>query len=81
MTALTIRRLDPKVKESLRLRAARRGHSMEEEARRILTEACGGRALPPANAWEALRRPFQGLGGVEFELPKRSQGREPPDFA
>ena len=33
---LTIRKLDPVVKERLRVRAARHGHSMEEEVRRIL---------------------------------------------
>jgi plasmid stability protein len=41
MATLTIRRLDPAVKERLRVRAAQRGHSMEEEARRILSESCG----------------------------------------
>ncbi len=40
MANLTIRKLEPATKERLRLRAARRGHSMEEEARRILSEAC-----------------------------------------
>ena len=35
---LTIRKLDPAVKERLRVRAARHGRSMEEEVRRILSE-------------------------------------------
>jgi plasmid stability protein len=79
MTSLTIRKLDPAVKERLRLRAARHGHSMEEEARQILSETCGPDE-EPQNAFEALRRPFVGLGGVDLELPERRAGREPPSF-
>jgi len=36
MASITIRRLGDRVKEALRLRAARNGRSMEEEARDIL---------------------------------------------
>lgn len=36
MASLTIRNLDDATKAQLRLQAARHGHSMEEEARRIL---------------------------------------------
>ena len=42
MATLTIRKLDPVVKERLRVRAAQHGHSMKEEARRVLSESCGG---------------------------------------
>ena len=77
MTSLTIRKLDPVVKERLRLRAARHGRSMEEEVRQILSETCGPEDQPQ-NAFEALRRPFAGLGGVELELPDRRPGRDPP---
>lgn len=38
MASLTIRKLDPKVKERLRLQAAQHGHSMEEEACRLLVD-------------------------------------------
>ena len=79
MASLTIRRLDLAVKERLRVRAAQRGHSMEEEARRILGEALTVRA-EPANAFDRLRRHFADIGGVELELPSRSPGREPPSF-
>ncbi len=79
MTSLTIRRLDPAVKERLRLRAARHGRSMEEEARQILSATCGPEDKPQ-NAFEALRRPFAGLGGADLELPDRGPGREPPSF-
>ena len=78
MANLTIRKLDPAVKERLRVRAARRGHSMEEEARQILSESL---AEEPTNAFDRLRRHFATLGGVELELPPRRPGREPPSFA
>ena len=39
MTQITIRRLDPVVIEGLKKRAAGAGRSMEEEARKILSEA------------------------------------------
>jgi plasmid stability protein len=49
MASLTIRKLDASVQENLRRRAARHARSMEEEARRILSETCApGRE--PTNA-------------------------------
>jgi antitoxin FitA len=79
VTILTVRKLDPALKERLRLRAARHGRSMEEEVRQILSAACEPEDLP-RNAFEALRRPFAGIGGVDLELPERRLGREPPRF-
>jgi plasmid stability protein len=79
MANLTIRKLDPNVKERLRVRAARHGHSMEEEARRILGESLTTRN-EPTNAFDRLRRHFADIGGVELELPPRLHTREPPTF-
>lgn len=80
MANLTIRKIDPAVKERLRVRAAQHGRSMEEEARRILGEACAAEPPPPKNAYEAIRRHFEPLDGVELELPPRGPWREPPTF-
>src|SRR3954466_14732976 len=77
---LPTRKIAPAVKERLRVRAARQGHSMEEEARRILGEACAAEPPPPRNAYEAIRRHFEPLGGVELELPPRGPWRDPPTF-
>jgi plasmid stability protein len=41
MSTLTIRNVEPAVKEQLRVRAARNGRSMEAELRAILAEAVG----------------------------------------
>lgn len=79
MSNLTIRKLDPAVKERLRVRAAQKGHSMEEEARRILTETCNP-APPPENLADIALRLFGKENGVDLELPARLPGREPPSF-
>ncbi len=78
--SLTIRNLDPALKQRLRVQAARHGHSMEAEARRILSEGIGGEVNTAPNLAEAIRRRFAALGGVELELPLRTPPREPPTF-
>lgn len=79
MATLTIRKLDPDVKNRLRVRAAQHGHSMEEEARRILTEACEAERKTESLV-DVARRLFGSEHGVELELPVREPGREPPSF-
>ena len=82
MTTLTIRNVDPALKEELRVRAARHGRSMEAELRHILKEALGGekqRAEP--NLAEAIRRRFLPLGGAdELEPHPPVPMRDPPRF-
>ncbi|MGH6916729.1 MAG: FitA-like ribbon-helix-helix domain-containing protein [Geminicoccaceae bacterium] len=79
MATLTIRRLDPAVKERLQVRAAERGHSMEEEARRILSESCDGGSRQE-NLADIASRLFGDERGIDLELPPRETGREPPNF-
>ncbi|HSD35540.1 MAG TPA: plasmid stabilization protein [Alphaproteobacteria bacterium] len=81
MASITIRKLDDRVKARLRLRAARHGRSMEEEAREILTAAASEKIEQPRNLAEAIHRRFARLGGVELELPPRTPVRKPPDFS
>lgn len=78
---LTIRRLDPEVKERLRQRAARHGRSMEAEVREILKQALAARPETGEELYAAIRRRFAPLGGVELDLPPREPGRTPPDFS
>jgi len=81
MSSITIRNLDPAIKERLRVRAAEHGRSMEAEARRILQAAL--HASAPArgrNLFERIQARFAPLGGVDLELPPREPAREPPHF-
>ncbi|AFY17835.1 hypothetical protein [Pseudomonas sp. UW4] len=80
MASITIRNLDDQLKEQLRITAAHNGHSMEEEARLIL-----GRALTTADRAGGLgsriRNRFNAIGGVELDLPKRSEKATAVDFS
>lgn len=82
MATMTIRNLDDDLKTLLRLRAARHGQSMEEEARSILRAALAGRVEDDSGAalYAAIRARVEPLGGVELELPAREPQRDPPDF-
>lgn len=82
MGSITIRNLDPAVKERLRVRAAEHGHSMEAEARRILQTALSRSPRPLApNLYERIRARFAPLGGADdLEIPPRGLEREPARF-
>ena len=79
MASITIRNLDDKVKTQLRLQAAKKGHSMEEEARRILREAVRRKSRSRDLA-SLMRARFGPSNGVDLELPPRESVREPPSF-
>lgn len=66
---LTIRRLPEEVQAMLRERARRAGHSMEAEARAILTTACLG---PAPDGW---------LEGLRARAKARTAGRGQTDSA
>jgi plasmid stability protein len=81
MASITIRNLDESVKRRLRMRAAKHGRSMEEEAREILKIGVATSEREP-NLYESIRALFEPLGGVELpEYPRRKEPiREPPTF-
>jgi len=78
VASITIRKLDEQTKARLRVRAAHRKRSMEDEARNILRAALAEETATPRNLAEAVRRRFRPLGGVELRLPLREPMREPP---
>ena len=78
MASITIRNLDEKTKSRLRVRAAHRKRSMEDEARNILRAALAEEESPSRNLAEAIRRRFRPLGGVDLRPPVREPMREPP---
>jgi plasmid stability protein len=79
MAAITVRNLDDRLKERLRVRAARHGHSMEAEAREILADALTEPG--DANLVRVLRSRFAELGGVDLDLPRRNTPVRAADFS
>ena len=80
MASITIRNLAEETKRRLRLRAAEKGRSMEEEARAAL-ERLYGLQEPTKALGSFIHDLFKEVGGVELELFPRDGLREPPDFS
>ena len=66
--------------ELLRIRAARNGRPMEAEVRAILADAVREPAAG-SNLGQALMTRFGELGGVELDLPPRSDMPRAAEFA
>jgi plasmid stability protein len=80
MTTLTIRNIDPDVKDKLRRTAAAHGRSMEEEVRVILRNAL---AQPEAakGLGSRVHARFAALGGVDLPVPDRGEAPRAADFS
>lgn len=74
MASITIRNLDDDLKRRLRVRAAEKGRSMEEEAREILRVALAP-AGAPRNLGQSIHDRFAALGGVDLLPVQREPGR------
>jgi plasmid stability protein len=80
MAAITVRNLDDRLKERLRVRAARHGRSMESEVRAILVEA----VAEPGDSddlFQSMLDRFGEIGGVELDLPARNTPVRGADFS
>lgn len=79
MANLTIRNIDERVKTGLRMQAARKGLSMEQQAREILQRAVllDEDSAPFA---QRIQRRFAGLLADELPIPARQRVRTPPDW-
>ncbi len=80
MGTLTIRNLEDPLKSRLRLRAAARNRSMEEEARQILRAALQEPSVRTQDLGSRIRARFAGLGAVQLPIDPRQAVREPPAF-
>lgn len=78
--SITIRKLDVKLKQKLRMRAAEHGRSMEEEAREILRSALATAPGSGRRLVESARRRFARAGFVDLKTRPREPMRSPPDF-
>ena len=81
MVSITIRNLDEGTKTRLRVRAAHRNRSMEDEARNILRLALSEDVPTPGNLAKAIGLRFRGLDVSDLHLPAREPIREPPQPA
>lgn len=77
---ITIRNLDGRVKDRLRLRAAENGRSMEAEARSILSDTLAKDIGAQPNLAEAIRRRVAPLGGIDLDEHPAMEIGEPPSF-
>ena len=80
MASITIRNLDDKLKQHLKIRVAQHGRSMEEEARVILRLALAEERAAPQDLGLAIHCRFAPLGGVDLPVAPRELVREPPSF-
>ena len=71
MSTLTIRNVEPAIKDKLRMAAAAHGRSMEEEVRTILRNVLAQPAAP-GGFGDRINARFAAIGGVELDLPSRS---------
>lgn len=78
MASMTIRNLDEQLKAQLRMEAAKHGHSMEEEVRIILRNALN--QPQQAGLGSRIRERFAQVGGVELNVPSRSDKPRDPEF-
>lgn len=79
MTALTIRNIDPDIKDKLRRAAAAHGRSMEEEVRTILRSVLSHPA-PATGLGSRMHARFAAIGGVVLSLPERTEFARAADF-
>jgi plasmid stability protein len=80
MATILIRKVDEALKARLRIRAARHGRSMEQEAREILRAGLASKSVPDEDLGTAIRKRVEPIGGIDIELPPREAPREPPTF-
>jgi plasmid stability protein len=71
MSALTIRNIDPQVKDHLRVAAALNNRSMEEEVRCILRQFML-KPAPSLGLGTRLNARFSAIGGINLDIPLRN---------
>jgi antitoxin FitA len=72
MSTLTIRNLEPAIKDKLRMSAATHGRSMEEEVRTILRSVLTQPEAPEMGMGSRIHARFAAIGGAVLEVPART---------
>lgn len=76
MANLSVRKLDQNVYEQLRVRAARHGVSMEEEARQIISQAVSN----SERISSIFQKYFGSKDGIDLDILLHRKPHEPMDF-
>ncbi len=76
MANLSVRKLDQRVYEKLRIRAAKHGVSMEEEARQIIAQVVTG----SDRISTIFQKYFGSKNGINLDIPDQRKPHEPMDF-
>jgi antitoxin FitA len=79
VTTLTIRNIEPAIKDKLRLAAAAHGRSMEEEVRTILRQVMS-RPSVETGLGSRIHARFTALGGAKLPAAKRQQAPRAAQF-
>ena len=79
MAQVIVRNLEDTVKRKLQRRAARHGHSMEQEIRDILRDAVKEEGRSPKGLGTEIAELFQGLG-LDEPIPELKIEIKPPKF-
>jgi antitoxin FitA len=66
VASITIRNIDDRVKQALRVQAAEKGLSMEEGLRQLLETVATNQSSKPLNLAEEFTQRFDPLGGVSL---------------
>ena len=80
MVSVTVNDLDEVLEQRLRLRAAGKGVSIEQEVKNILRAALCEESPAARDLAGSIRARFAPFGGVELELPLRDPIRAAPRF-
>lgn len=73
MASLSVRKLDDKVYEKLRTRAAKHGVSMEEEARQIISQVVAA----PDRITDVFRNYFRDKKGIDIDISNQRKPHNP----
>jgi plasmid stability protein len=81
MSTITVRKLDPKVHEQIRVHAAKHGRSMEAQVRDILVTYVRQHQSSPKQIAKRIHKRFANIGGVDdVSLPERAKTPGPIAF-
>ncbi|HAK47008.1 MAG TPA: plasmid stabilization protein [Spirochaeta sp.] len=80
MATLTIRNIDVKLKQQLKIRAAQNDRSMEEEVRTILKTAVLERSSEGYRIGTSINRIFKDAGGIDLQIPARKTMPRKPEL-